>query len=56
MIDYEKLIERINKHRRNIKTGALKFDDDPRAAGYLMALDDVIVAMDELRICWSIGE
>lgn len=53
MIDYEKLKERIETHKKNIASGSLKFDNDSTALGYIFALDDVLKAMDELRMCWS---
>ena len=56
MIDYEQLRESIDAHKRNIATGKLKFDSDERAIGYLFALDDILRAMDELRLCWSVPE
>ena len=56
LIEYDKLKERILIHRTNIANGSLTFNDDAIALGYLRALDDVLQAMDELRMQWSTGE
>ena len=49
MIDDEELKKRIIIHRNNIANGALKFDSDLTAHGFLLALDDVLTTIDELK-------